>query len=112
MVRELVGHGLGRKMHENPEMPNYGRRGRGKKFIEGMVVAIEPMINMGTKSIKHHKDGWTITTRDNKPSAHFEHNVALVDGKPELLSTFQYIYQALGITSDEETPFRKEALVL
>ena len=112
VVRELVGHGLGRKMHENPEMPNYGRRGRGKKFIEGMVVAIEPMINMGTKSIKHHKDGWTITTRDNKPSAHFEHNVALVDGKPELLSTFQYIYQALGITSDEETPFRKEALVL
>jgi len=110
VVRELVGHGLGRKMHEDPEMPNYGRRGRGKKFIEGMVVAIEPMINQGTKNIKQHKDGWTITTQDNKPSAHFEHNVALVDGKPELLSTFQYIYKALGIESDEETQFRKEAL--
>ena len=112
VVRELVGHGLGKKMHEDPEMPNYGRRGRGKKFIEGMVVAIEPMINMGTKNIKQHNDGWTITARDMKPSAHFEHDVALVDGKPELLSTFQYIYQALGIENDEETPFRKEALIL
>ena len=77
-----------------------------------MVVAIEPMINLGTKNIKQHNDGWTITTKDNKPSAHFEHNIALVDGKPELLSTFQYIYKALGITSDEETPFRKETIVL
>lgn len=112
VVRELVGHGLGRKMHEDPEMPNYGKRGRGKKFIEGMVVAIEPMINMGTKSIMQHSDGWTITTIDKKPSAHFEHNVALVDGKPELLSTFAYIYEALGIESDEENEFRKKALVL
>ena len=77
-----------------------------------MVVAIEPMINMGTKNIKHLKDGWTIVTRDGKPSAHFEHNVAIVDGKPELLSTFEYIYQVLGIQSDEEKEFRKEALVL
>jgi len=106
VVRELVGHGLGRKMHEDPEMPNYGKRGRGKKLIEGMVVAIEPMINMGTHRVKHHSDGWTITTRDNKPSAHFEHNVALVNGKPELLSTFQYIYEALGIESDEEVVFQ------
>ena len=112
VVRELVGHGLGRKMHEDPEMPNYGRRGRGKKFIEGMVVAIEPMINLGTKRIKQHRDGWTITTLDNKPSAHFEHNVALVDGKPELLSTFTYIYEALGIKSDEEKEFRQQELVL
>lgn len=112
VVRELVGHGLGKKMHEDPEMPNYGKRGRGKKFIEGMVVAIEPMINMGTHKIKQHRDGWTITTFDNKPSAHFEHNVAIVDGKPELLSTFAYIYKALGILSDEEDTFRKEALVL
>ncbi|TPV35693.1 type I methionyl aminopeptidase [Paucihalobacter ruber] len=112
VVRELVGHGLGKKMHEDPEMPNYGKRGRGKKFIEGMVVAIEPMINMGTHKIKQHRDGWTITTFDNKPSAHFEHNVAIVDGKPELLSTFAYIYKALGIVSDEEDTFRKEALVL
>ncbi|MFD0862681.1 type I methionyl aminopeptidase [Sungkyunkwania multivorans] len=112
VVRELVGHGLGRKMHEDPEMPNYGKRGRGKKFVEGMVVAIEPMINMGTHRIKQLRDGWTILTADGKPSAHFEHNVAIVDGKPELLSTFAYIYEALGITSDEEVAFRREALVL
>lgn len=112
VVRELVGHGLGKKMHEDPEMPNYGRRGKGKKFVEGMVVAIEPMINMGTQRIKQHRDGWTITTLDNLPSAHFEHDVALVDGKPELLSTFAYIYDALGIKSNEEEEFRQEALVL
>ena len=112
VVRELVGHGLGRKMHEDPEMPNYGKRGRGKKFVEGMVVAIEPMINMGTQKIRQHSDGWTITTLDKKPSAHFEHNVAIVDGKPELLSTFKYIYEALGIESDEEEPFRIEPLVV
>jgi methionyl aminopeptidase len=112
IVRELVGHGLGTKMHEDPEMPNYGKRGRGKLFIEGMVVAIEPMINMGTKNIKQLKDGWTILTADGKPSAHFEHDVALVNGKPELLSTFQYIYQALGIVSNEEDEFRQKPLVL
>ncbi len=107
VVRELVGHGLGRKMHEEPEMPNYGKRGRGKKLENGMVVAIEPMINMGTKNIKQLKDGWTILTADGKPSAHFEHNVAIVDGKPELLSTFAYVYRALGITSNEEDGLRK-----
>ena len=106
VVRELVGHGLGTSMHEDPEMPNYGRRGRGKKFLEGMVVAIEPMTNMGTHRINQLKDGWTILTADGKPSAHFEHDVALVNGKPELLSTFDYVYEALGITSDEEAPFR------
>lgn len=108
VVRELVGHGLGKKMHEEPDMPNYGQRGRGKKFIEGMVVAIEPMINLGTKRIKQLKDGWTILTADNKPSAHFEHNVAILDGKPELLSTFKYIYDALGIESTEEDNFRSK----
>ena len=107
VVRELVGHGLGRSMHEKPEMPNYGKRGKGKKFLEGMVVAIEPMINQGTHKIRHHNDGWTITTLDNKPSAHFEHNIAIVNGKPELLSTFSYIYEALGITPDEENEFKK-----
>ncbi|MEM0541350.1 type I methionyl aminopeptidase [Flavobacterium sp. j3] len=112
VVRELVGHGLGRKMHEDPEMPNYGKRGRGKLFVEGMTVAIEPMINMGTKNIKQLKDGWTILTADGKPSAHFEHNVALIDGKPELLSTFKYIYDALGIVSNEEDEFRKKPLVV
>lgn len=106
VVRELVGHGLGKVMHEDPEMPNYGRRGRGKKFKEGMVVAIEPMINLGTHRINQLKDGWTILTADNKPSAHFEHDVAIINGKPELLSTFKYIYDALGIVSDEEEEFR------
>ncbi len=110
VVRELVGHGLGRKMHEDPEMPNYGKRGRGKKFKEGMVVAIEPMINLGTHKTKHLKDGWTILTADGKPSAHFEHDVAIVNGKPELLSTFKYIYDALGIESDEENEFRQTEL--
>lgn len=107
VVRELVGHGLGAVMHEAPEMPNYGRRGRGKQFKEGLVVAIEPMINQGTKRIKQLKDGWTILTADGKASAHFEHNVAIVNGQPELLSTFDYIYDALGIHSNEEAPFRK-----
>src|SRR5690606_331717 len=106
VVRELVGHDLGKKMHEDPEMPNYGKRGRGKKFQNGMVVAIEPMINMGTHRIKQLKDGWTIVTADGKPSAHFEHDVALIDGKPEILSTFHYIYEALGIKSDEENEFK------
>jgi methionyl aminopeptidase len=111
VVRELVGHGLGTKMHEDPEMPNYGKRGRGKIFVEGMTVAIEPMINLGTKNIKHLKDGWTILTADGKPSAHFEHNVALINGKPEILSTFDYVYKALGIVSNEEDEF-KNNLVL
>jgi len=107
VVRELVGHGLGRKMHEDPEMPNYGRRGRGKKLKNGMVVAIEPMINMGTHRINQLRDGWTILTADGKPSAHFEHDIAIVNGKPELLSTYKYIYEALGIESDEEDEFRQ-----
>ena len=107
VVRELVGHGLGKEMHEAPEIPNYGKRGSGKKFLDGMVIAIEPMINQGTKNIRHFSDGWTIKTADNLPSAHFEHNVALIEGKPQLLSTFDYIYEALGIQSDEEVPFKR-----
>lgn len=112
VVRELVGHGLGIVMHEGPEVPNYGRRGTGKKFLNGMVLAIEPMINQGTYRIKQLNDGWTILTADGKASAHFEHNVALVDGKPELLSSFQYIYSALGILSDEEEGLRKNPLLI
>lgn len=105
VVRELVGHGLGRTMHEDPQVPNYGRRGSGKQFKDGMALAIEPMINMGTHRVKFHRDGWTVTTRDNKYSAHYEHDVALIDGKPRLLSTFRYIYEALGIESNEEDEF-------
>jgi methionyl aminopeptidase len=96
VVRELCGHGLGKKLHEDPEVPNYGKRGDGPKIKDGMVIAIEPMINMGTRNIKQLKDGWTILTADKKPSAHFEHDVALIDGKPEILSTFKFIEEALN----------------
>ena len=105
VVKELVGHGLGREMHEDPQVPNYGRRGTGKLLKEGIALAIEPMINLGTDKVRFHKDGWTVTTKDNKPSAHFEHDVAIIDGKPTLLSTFKYVYEALGIESEEEVPF-------
>lgn len=95
VVRELVGHGLGRKLHEAPEVPNYGRRGHGVKLRTGMVLAIEPMINMGAKEVRQLADGWTIVTRDGKPSAHFEHDVAVRPGKAEVLSTFSYITDVL-----------------
>lgn len=97
VVRELVGHGLGRAMHEEPEVPNYGKRGDGPKIKEGLVLAIEPMINMGTKNIKQLNDGWTIITADGKPSAHFEHDVAVIDGKPEILSSYAFIEEALAL---------------
>ena len=96
VVRELVGHGLGQKMHEDPEMPNYGKKGRGKLFVEGMVVAIEPMINLGSRHLVFEKDGWTTRTLDRKPSAHFEHSVAIRKGKADILSSFEYIEQVLG----------------
>ncbi len=112
VVRELVGHGLGRTMHEDPQVPNYGKPGSGKKLKDGLVLAIEPMINLGTPGIIQYSDGWTIKTADGKPSAHFEHDVALINGKPEILSTFYYVFDALGIESDEEDEFRKEKLIL
>ncbi len=95
VVRELVGHGLGKEMHESPEVPNFGRRGRGAKLKEGMVLAIEPMINMGSRGIRQLSDGWSIVTSDRKYSAHFEHDVAIVDGEPDILSTFDYVEEAL-----------------
>jgi len=95
VVRELVGHGLGKKMHEAPEVPNFGKRGKGTKLSEGLVIAIEPMINMGTRRVIQLNDGWTIITADKKPSAHFEHNVAILDGKPDVLSTFYFIEEEL-----------------
>lgn len=97
VVRELVGHGLGRNLHEKPEVPNYGKRGKGPVLKEGLVIAIEPMINMGGHRVRQLRDGWTIVTADGKPSAHFEHDVAIVDGKPEILSTFKFVEEALGI---------------
>lgn len=97
VVRELVGHGLGKSLHEDPEVPNYGKRGDGPKLKDGMVLAIEPMINLGKKNIKQLEDGWTIITADGLPSAHFEHDVAVIDGKPEILSTFAYVEEALAL---------------
>jgi methionyl aminopeptidase len=91
VVRELVGHGIGRQMHEPPEVPNYGRRGTGPKISNGMCIAIEPMINMGGKKVIFESDGWTVRTKDRKPSAHFEHTVAIRNGKADILSTFEFI---------------------
>jgi methionyl aminopeptidase len=94
VVRELVGHGLGRHLHEDPQVPNYGKRGTLAKLKEGMVIAIEPMINMGTKDVFHDKDGWTIRTADGKPSAHFEHDVCVQRGKADILSSFAKVEAA------------------
>ncbi|WP_165020985.1 MULTISPECIES: type I methionyl aminopeptidase [unclassified Dysgonomonas] len=96
VVRELVGHGIGRKMHESPEVPNYGKRGTGPLLKKGMCIAIEPMINMGSKNVVFESDGWTVRTKDHKPSAHFEHTVAIREGKADILSTFEFIESVLG----------------
>lgn len=94
VVRELVGHGLGRELHEEPQVPNYGKKGSGAKLKAGMVIAIEPMINMGVKDITQLNDGWTILTRDRKPSAHFEHDVHITTCDPDILSSFEEIEAA------------------
>jgi methionyl aminopeptidase len=96
VVKELVGHGVGYKLHEKPEVPNYGKPGSGAKLEEGMVLAIEPMINQGHAGITFWKDGWTVSTIDTKPSAHYEHTVAIGKGKADILSTFEYIEDALN----------------
>lgn len=96
VVREMVGHGIGRDMHEDPEVPNYGKRGQGLQLREGMVIAIEPMINMGNRGIVFERDGWTIRTIDRKPSAHFEHTIAIQKGDADILSTFQYVEEVLS----------------
>lgn len=94
VVRELVGHGLGRELHEDPQVPNYGKRGTREKLKEGMVLAIEPMINMGTKNVDFLKDGWTVLTKDRKPSAHFEHDVCITTGDPDILSSYAELEKA------------------
>ncbi|HTO17044.1 MAG TPA: type I methionyl aminopeptidase [Edaphocola sp.] len=94
VVRELVGHGLGKQMHEDPSIPNYGRRGSGKRLVENMVLAVEPMINLGTRHVDFWDDGWTVVTRDGKPSVHFEHDVCVRKGKGELLSDYAPIEAA------------------
>ncbi len=96
VVRELVGHGVGKNLHEAPEVPNFGKRGSGPVLQEGLVIAIEPMINLGKKAVKTERDGWTIRTLDNRPSAHFEHTIAVQPGKADVLSTFEYIEAVLN----------------
>ncbi|NQX42634.1 methionyl aminopeptidase [Pedobacter steynii] len=96
VVKELVGHGVGVQLHEKPEVPNYGKRGSGIKLEEGMVIAIEPMINAGTAGVKFWSDGWTVTSKDNRPSAHFEHTVAVKKGNADVLSTFSVIEEVLN----------------
>ncbi len=94
VVRELVGHGLGRSLHEDPQVPNYGRRGHGQLLKEGLVICIEPMVNLGTRDVTYEDDGWTVQTRDGKASAHYEHVVLVRKGSPELLSSFEEVEAA------------------
>ena len=96
VVREMIGHGVGRNLHESPEVPNYGRKGNGMMLKSGMTIAIEPMINLGARNLVFEKDGWTTRTIDRKPSAHFEHSIAIRRGKADILSSFEYIEQILG----------------
>lgn len=96
VVREFVGHGIGREMHESPEVPNYGRRGTGPAIEEGLCICIEPMINLGSKNIVMEDDGWTVRTKDHKPSAHYEHCIAVVDGKARIMSSFEFLFEVLG----------------
>ena len=96
VVREMVGHGVGKKLHEKPEVPNYGKRGRGVKLKKGLVIAIEPMINMGKKAIYQEDDGWTVKTKDGLPSAHFEHTIVVGKERADILSTFEYVENILN----------------
>ena len=96
VVRELVGHGIGHNMHESPEVPNYGRRGCGPLLKSGMCICIEPMINMGSKNVVFERDGWTVRTRDRKPSAHYEHCIAIRPDGPQILSSFKFLEEVLG----------------
>lgn len=101
VVREMVGHGVGKNLHESPEIPNYGRRGNGVKLKEGMVIAIEPMINLGKRHIVQEADGWTIRTRDRKVSAHFEHTLAVGKNEADILSSFKFVEEVLHLQSEK-----------
>ena len=96
IVREMCGHGIGKSMHESPQVPNYGRRGTGPLIKNGMVICIEPMVNLGSKNVVFGDDGWQCRTRDRKPSAHYEHTIAIHGDRTEILTTFDYIREALG----------------
>ena len=95
VVRELVGHGIGRNLHEEPEVPNYGKRGKGRQLKDGLVIAIEPMINLGRKEVRQASDNWTIITIDKKPSAHYEHTIAVRKTGPDILSSHKYVEEAI-----------------
>jgi len=99
VVRDLVGHGLGKNLHEKPEVPNYGKKGVGTMLQKGLVICIEPMINLGRKQVVQENDGWTIRTTDRKPSAHYEHAIAIMDGKTEILSSFDEIEKVLALNT-------------
>ena len=101
VVREMVGHGIGQNLHESPEVPNYGRKGNGTKLKSGMVIAIEPMINLGKRQIVQEDDGWTIRTGDKKVSAHYEHTVAIRKGKADILSSFKFVEEVLHLQSEK-----------
>lgn len=103
VVRELVGHGVGRHLHEEPEVPNYGKRGKGPIIREGLVIAIEPMINLGTRQVRQMADGWTVNTKDGKPSAHFEHTIAVLADGPVALSDHHVIDEAIGQNAELST---------
>ena len=105
VVKELVGHGIGRELHEDPQVPNYGRRGRGRKLKSGLAICIEPMINRGTEEVVTREDGWTICTADEQHSAHYEHTVVVQEGEPEVITTFSHIENII------EAPYNKKALI-
>lgn len=112
IVRELVGHGVGRSLHEEPEVPNYGKRGKGMKMLEGLVIAIEPMVNLGKRDVMTSKDGWTVSARDHQPSAHYEHTVVVRKHKADILSNHVPIETAITKNSEVRAVSLKEERVL
>ncbi|WP_185868355.1 type I methionyl aminopeptidase [Blattabacterium cuenoti] len=112
IVKDFVGHGIGKKMHENPHIPNFGKKGKGPLLNNGYVLSIEPMVNFGTSEVLYKNNEWNIKTSDGKKSAHYEHNIAIVDGKPCLLSTFRYIYKELNIKSLEEKKYQNKKIII
>lgn len=111
VVRELVGHGVGKALHESPEVPNYGRRGRGVQLKEGLVIAIEPMVNLGKKEVRTLRDGWTVISRDRKPSAHYEHTVAVQKGPADILSDHSFVEESIRQNANlQEVSLLEEAV--
>lgn len=110
IVRELVGHGLGKNLHEEPEVPNFGKRGKGIKLKDGLVIAIEPMVNMGKRGVEQSRDGWTIISKDRSPSAHYEHSIVVRKGKADILSTHAFVEEAIKNNPNIREISRKKAI--